>query len=267
MLDDVVAWAAEDPNVRLVVVTGSFARGEHDELSDLDIELYVRDASLLLEETDWYQRLGDVLVVEALENPGWHPTRLVSFVDAKIDFMIAPMSALAEGAAYDGPFTVVLDKDGHGDRLEPVIGVSPPSAEQFRTCIEWFFAAALQYSKAVARDDPWPIKTRDADLKRLLLQMLEWDFGVRNGWSAYPPHNGSRVGSWTTPDLAAALGACWADFSTTASADALQESIGVFTVVTQRVADALGFDRQTGERAAAEVDRILGRRTASPSNT
>jgi hypothetical protein len=29
----------------------------------------------------------------------------------------------------------------------------------------------------------------------------------------------------------------------------------------------MGFDQQTGERAAAEVDRILGRRTASRSNT
>lgn len=267
MLDDVVAWAAEDPNVRLVVVTGSFARGDEDELSDLDIELYVRDPSLLLEETDWFQRFGDVLVVEALEDPEWHPTRLVYYVDAKIDFMIAPVTASAEGVAYDGLFTVVLDKDGRGDRLEPMVGVSPPSAEQFRTCIEWFFAAALQYAKAVARDDPWPIKTRDADLKRQLLQMLQWDFGVRNGWSAYPPHNGSRVGSWTTPDVAAALGACWADFSTSASAVALRESIDVFNVVTQRVADALDFDQQTRERAAAEVDRILGRRTASPSNT
>ena len=56
MFDDVIAWATDDPNVRLVVVTGSFARGAHDELSDLDIELYVRDPSLLLEETAWYER-------------------------------------------------------------------------------------------------------------------------------------------------------------------------------------------------------------------
>jgi predicted nucleotidyltransferase len=40
VLDDVVAWATDDPNVRLLLVTGSFARGEHDDLSDLDIELY-----------------------------------------------------------------------------------------------------------------------------------------------------------------------------------------------------------------------------------
>ena len=88
VLDDVVAWATDDLNVRLVVVTGSFALGDHDELSDLDIELYVRETHPLLEETAWFERFGDVLVTEALENPDWHPTRLVYYVDGKIDFMI-----------------------------------------------------------------------------------------------------------------------------------------------------------------------------------
>ena len=55
--------------MRLVVVTGSFARGDHDELSDLDIELYVRETHPLLEETAWFERFGEVLVTEALENP------------------------------------------------------------------------------------------------------------------------------------------------------------------------------------------------------
>jgi len=262
-----VAWATADPNIRLVVVTGSFAAREHDDLSDLDIELYVRDPSLLLDETDWYRRFGDVLVTEALENPEWHPTRLVSYVDAKIDFMVAPVSALAEGVAYDGPFIVALDKDARGDRLEPKVGVSPPSAEEFRTCAEWFFAAALQYAKAVVRDDPWPIKTRDVDLKEQLLRMLEWDFGVRNGWAERPPHNGSRVASWATPETAGALEACWAGFSVPASAVALRKSVELFNLVARRVGGAMGFDGWAGERASAEVDRILVGRAASPSTT
>jgi aminoglycoside 6-adenylyltransferase len=154
VFDDVLAWATDDPNVRLVVVTGSFPRGEHDALSDLDIELYVRAPSLLLEETAWYERFGDVLVTEALDNPEWHPTRLVYYVDGKIDFMIASMAVLSEGAVYDGPFLVALDKDGRAGRLEPKVGTSPPSAEEFRTCIEWFYAAAIQYTKAVPSRRP-----------------------------------------------------------------------------------------------------------------
>ena len=122
VLDDVVAWATEDPNIRLLVVTGSFARGDHDDLSDLDIELYVRETHSLLEESSWYERFGDVLVTEALENPEWHPTRLVYYVDGKFDFMIAPVLALAEGIAYDVSYLVMVDKDAREKRLEPTVG-------------------------------------------------------------------------------------------------------------------------------------------------
>ena len=259
VLDDVVAWATDDLNVRLVVVTGSFAFGDHDELSDLDIELYVRETHPLLEETAWFERFGDVLVTEALENPDWHPTRLVYYVDGKIDFMIAPVSVLSEGVVYDIPYLVPVDKDGRADRLEPTVGVPPPSAEAFRRCIDWFYAAALQYAKAVVRDDPWPVKTRDADLKARLLQMLEWEHGVRTGWASRPPHNGSRIEEWAAPDIVATIAACWADFSMPASVEALRNSIQLFDRVSERVATSLVFDARPGRPAAAEADRILAR--------
>src|SRR3954451_24251533 len=83
VLDDVVAWATDDPNVRLLLVTGSFARREHDDLSDLDIELFVRETDPLLEESAWYERFGRGLVTEALENPDRPPTRLVYYVDVR----------------------------------------------------------------------------------------------------------------------------------------------------------------------------------------
>jgi aminoglycoside 6-adenylyltransferase len=258
VLDDVVAWATDDPNVRLVVVTGSFARGDHDELSDLDIELYVRETHALLEETDWYERFGEVLVTEALENPDWHPSRLVYYVDGKIDFMIAPVRSLSEGIAYDGPYLVPVDKDGREDRLEPSVGVAPPSADEFRRCIDWFYSAALQYAKAVVRDDPWPVKTRDAELKAQLLQMLEWEHGARNGWASRPPHNGSRLAEWAPPDLAAEVATCWADFAIPASVEALRTSTRLFELVAGRVAVSLGYDDEVTVKASAEVDRLLG---------
>jgi predicted nucleotidyltransferase len=43
VLQRVIAWARHDDIVRVVVLTGSVARGDgaFDELSDLDLELYV----------------------------------------------------------------------------------------------------------------------------------------------------------------------------------------------------------------------------------
>lgn len=260
VLDDVVAWATDDPNVRLVVLTGSFARGDHDDLSDLDIELYVRETHPLLEEADWYERFGDVLLTEALENPDWHPTRLVHSVDGKIDFMVAPVSSLAEGVVYDGAYQVLVDKDSRANRLEPTVGVAPPSADAFRICMEWFYAAAIQCAKAVVRDDPWPIKTRDADLKEQLLRMIEWDHGVRNGWAERPPHNGAKVSEWADPEVASDIAACWSDFSIEGSEIALRASLGLFNRLAARVASALGFRDEVTTPASQEVERILATR-------
>ena len=260
VLDDVVAWATEDPNVRLVVLTGSFARGDHDDLSDLDIELYVRETHPLLEEADWYERFGDVLVTEALENPDWHPTRLVYYANGKIDFMVAPVSVLAEGVVYDGAYVVLVDKDSRANRLEPTVGVAPPSADEFRICIEWFYAAAIQCAKAIVREDPWPIKTRDAELKERLLQMIEWDHAVRNGWAERPPHNGAKVSEWADAEVARDIAACWSDFSIEGSEIALRASIALFNCLAARVAPVLGFRDEVTTPVSAEVERILATR-------
>jgi aminoglycoside 6-adenylyltransferase len=257
VLDDVVAWATADPNIRLLVVTGSFARGDHDDLSDLDIELYVRETHGLLEEDGWYERFGDVLVTEALENPDWQPTRLVHYVDGKIDFMVAPVVALSEGVTYEGAYLVLVDKDARAKRLEPAVGVAPPSADALSTCLAWFYAAAIQSAKAIVRDDPWPVKTRDAELKEQLLQMIEWDRGVSTGWAERPPHNGSRLADWAAPDVVEAVAACWADLSAQRSADALRNSIDLFNRLTDRVAASLGYTDAVTAKAAVEVRRIL----------
>jgi aminoglycoside 6-adenylyltransferase len=264
VLDDVVAWATDDPNVRLLVVTGSYARGDHDDLSDLDIELFVRETHPLLEERAWYERFGRVLVTEALENPEWHPTRLVYYADGKIDFMVAPVVALAEGVAYDGPYLVLVDKDGRATRLEPTVGVEPPSADEFRVCVNWFYAAALQYAKAVVRDDPWPVKTRDADLKERLLHMIEWDEGVRTGWAERPPYNGARLTEWADPDVVDEIASCWSDYSTEGSAVALRNSIELFNRLAERVGASLGYPTDVPVQAAAGVDRILLGRRSTP---
>lgn len=101
-LSEVIAFA-EDENIRVVLVTGSTARGETHPLSDLDVELYGRDPQPLLPDDSWHWRFGRVVAVEALPNPGWHPTRLLYLTGAKkIDFVIAPVTALHD-ARYDRP--------------------------------------------------------------------------------------------------------------------------------------------------------------------
>jgi aminoglycoside 6-adenylyltransferase len=186
VLEHVLDWAALSPNIRVVVLTGSMARGpEHvHPLSDIEIELYVSDPTALLNDHGWYRQFGEVLVVEALPNSEWHPTRPVYYVGSKIDFMVAPVHA-RETTRYQRPFQVLLDKDGvatHLPSAKPTEAL-PPTQDDFLECINWFYAATIMCAKCIVRDDPWQSKYRDWDLKQQLLRMLEWYRRARYGWA------------------------------------------------------------------------------------
>ena len=115
-------------------VLGSLARGDDgaDHLSDLDVELYVLDPAPLLDHREWYQRFGQVLVVEELEDPDWHPTRLIYYVDGKIDFMIADVKAARRSIGYTRPYRVLIDKDGLSEHLHTASDPAPSHARRLR---------------------------------------------------------------------------------------------------------------------------------------
>jgi aminoglycoside 6-adenylyltransferase len=265
VLDNVQGWAEADPNIRLVVLTGSVARGPDaaDALSDLDVELYVVDPALLLDRRDWYERFGQVLVVEELENPDWHPTRLIYYIDGKIDFMVAPIEAGEQGIDYDGPYQVVVDKDGlsnhlHGSRDPP----HPPSGGDFFRCVNWFYAAALMYARCIVRDEPWMAKVRDADLKTELLEMIVWDHKSRYGRDYNTSHDGCHMQQWMDPEVRAAASECWADFSIQSMKEALVASVALFDHLSTRTATALGLDPFDSTSVRGEIDRLMSLRNS-----
>jgi aminoglycoside 6-adenylyltransferase len=264
-LADLVRWAGSEENIRLVVLTGSLARepGEADPMSDIDVELYVRQPDALLQARDWYRRFGEVVAVEELENEGWHPTRLVYFAGGKIDFMIASVTALDAGVSYRRGFRVLLDKDGLGGRLgAEAHRPTPPTTEEFRRCVDWFSAAAIMSAKAIARREPWSAKGRDRDLKDELLVMIEWDHRCRYGQDYDTWYQGGHMRQWMDADVQASLERCWAGFSLEETTDALEHSIRLFERLGARTADALGIDGFDLGRVRAEVDRLL--RSSTP---
>jgi aminoglycoside 6-adenylyltransferase len=245
VLERIVDWAEADPNIRASALTGSVARDPAavDAEADLDVELYVTDPSLLLQDDTWYHQFGEVLVVEALENPGWHPTRLIYYSDGKIDFMIAPASILSRSVEYTRPFRILLDKDGAAKWFQRTSGVGehPPTAAAFLECVHWFYAAAIMWAKYLARDDPWAAKLRDWDSKQLLLTMLEWDHRARKGWDYDTWYLGVHLRDWVDADLLGPISACWSGFSRQESLQALQASLSLFGMLSMRTATALGL--------------------------
>ena len=156
-------------------MTGSASAHETHLLSDRDIEVFARDVEPLLAVESWWSTLGRVLVVERTENDNGQPTRLIYFTGGKLDFTLIAADELT-AATYERPFTVLLDKDDQARSLRCVPPQrSLPDADSFHTCVNEAYAAALMCAKAVVRDELWPAKIRDEDLKWNLLQMIEWD--------------------------------------------------------------------------------------------
>jgi aminoglycoside 6-adenylyltransferase len=260
ILKHLVAWASEEDNIRLAVLTGSVARDDDrfDALSDLDIELYVNDPGPFLEQRGWYERFGHVLVVEELENPDWHPTRLVYYVDGKIDFMIGQVEVARAGIEYDEPYLILLDKDELGERMQrKSVESRPPSPSEFLRSVNWFYAAALMEAKCIVRREPWKAALRDRDLKDELLKMIEWDHRGRHGWGYDTGHSGGHLRAWADEDILAALDDCWPDFSFQAMTDALRASVALFDALEIRTASALGIEAFDGQAVHEEIERIL----------
>jgi aminoglycoside 6-adenylyltransferase len=260
-LQQVVAWARGEENIRVLVLTGSVARGEDafDELSDLDLELYVNDPSALLSQAGWYDQFGEVLVVEALQNPGWHPTRLVYYADGKIDFMIAPTQAVASGVSYDRQYQLLLDKDNlQGSFVQrPPQHDGPPTRNDFLECVHEFYAAAIMWAKYLVRDDPWSAKIRDWDSKKLLLQMVEWDQKTQKGWDLDTWLHGAHLRDWADPMLVSQIERCWCGFSRDDSVRALLNSVSLFDSISTRAALALEIQRFDSGAVRKRIERIL----------
>jgi aminoglycoside 6-adenylyltransferase len=260
VLDNVVRWADEDSNIRVVVLEGSLARNDPsvDALSDLDLRLYVTEPQRLLETRGWYEQFGDVLVVEALANPGWHPTRLVYYVNGKIDFMIAPAATLVGRARFGRQVRVLLDKDA----LTATIAqgnpptVSLPDEATFLVCVNEFYAAALMYARMLTRGEPIKAKQRDWDMKTRLVEMIAWDHVARYGTARDVRPLGGAFRQWADPEVAVELERAWGD-GLDPSAGVLSATIELFRATSDRLARAMRVDGFDARAVIDEIGRIL----------
>lgn len=258
VVSEVARWASADENIRMVIITGSVARDDHDVLSDVDVELFLRDPSGLLEDRSWYATFGEVLAVEELPNPGWKPTRLLYLVDGKIDFAICAVTDVG-AHPFTRPFRVLVDKDHMSPHLSSADAPAetPPSEAEFSECVNWFAAAALMQAKLIVRNEPWLAKQRDHDLKAQLLRMIEWDHRSRQGWDYETWYLGKHINQWADPEVRDSLDRCWTGFDIDEMRPALQASVALFDELAERTRSALGFPRLDRDRVHEEIRRIL----------
>ncbi|KZM73320.1 hypothetical protein AWN90_32190 [Nocardia terpenica] len=197
-----------------MIQTGSRARNQRvDRFSDLDIELIGTAAPALAGDDSWAAPLGNQLVSIHLANeeddePDW-PTYLIVLAGGrKVDLTLAGperITRMIEGGLdelYQRGYLVRLDKTGLTDGLPAAAGPpvgSGPTELEFVTNEREFWFEATQVPIYIARGDLWPAQLRMAELRSLLLEMLQWHTRLLSTRPVDTWHNGHHIGEWLAP--------------------------------------------------------------------
>jgi aminoglycoside 6-adenylyltransferase len=158
ILKKIIDWANEQKEIRMMVLVGSLGREKNvDELSDIDITLFVESYECYVEDDSWIHDIGrvwvyipEVLVVKEKA----YPTRLVIFEHGvKVDFAFYPINILDESIDDTNLYTTLnmgyktlIDKDRNINRLPIPTAISNkpkiPSEKEFNELVNEFWFEA-----------------------------------------------------------------------------------------------------------------------------
>jgi aminoglycoside 6-adenylyltransferase len=278
ILDRLLTWATDEPNVRAVIQTGSSSRtdGTVDRFSDRDIELICRNPQSLAGNDGWIHAIAPVDVALYLQNgPEEYETRLVFFHGMrKVDFTLASINRVESMKAaghldrlYTRGYRVLLDKDDLASGLpvaaSTVPGRSRPTEAEFQATVNEFWFEAAHMPTYLTRNDLWTVKLRDATMKEMLLRLLEWHALLQSGQTPDVWHRGTKMQQWVSADTWAALHDCFGHFDRVDSYRAIRSTMDFFAEITHEVAAAAGFAIPGVESTVGDYVRGLAPEFAS----
>lgn len=250
-----IKWANQVDNIEAAYVIGSQARDDHpaDEWSDMDILMFASNPDYYLKQSEWLNDLGDVLSSFSTFTVGGDPERLTLFRGGyQVDFVVAHTKELdrlvatntVHGNFYRG-VKVLLDKNSVSPHILPqgfhAPTVPPISEDNFSHVCHMFWFAVQYVAKQVLRDELWVAKARDSDLKKFLLQMIEWYEKALNGPEYDTWHAGRFMKEWASIDVYNDVLSCFGRFNKSDSWVALMQTASLFKRLSHRIARQFGY--------------------------
>jgi aminoglycoside 6-adenylyltransferase len=228
LIDNIVALAQEDEDIRTTILEGSFSTHSHiDELSDYDVNVFARNYDKYLADDHWMSRIGEVMLYQKEQFQFYQAiisTRLVIFRDReRVDFSfwhLSLLSDIVEGdkvyESYKNGYQILVDKDHLAENLSPPDGtgfrISPPDRDRFLQTIYSFWFEAYCIARYLSRRDLWFAKRiEDSYIKDHLYRMALWHHQAVNRWKPNPllHTEGKRFEKWASPELIEAIGRCF----------------------------------------------------------
>lgn len=246
-------WAEATDDIRAVFIVGSRARVDHpaDEWADLDIILYANNSDFYLHNIDWLKNLGKIWVTFAYQTSSGEPERLTLFEGGyQVDIVFLASSSLYQ-LAKDGitphnfhrGVRVLVDKDNVSSHIVPAdfkpVSTSPIDRGAFVQVVNMFFFASLYIAKQIIRGELWTAKTRENELRMLLLQMMEWHAKAFHGSDYDVWHGGRFLHEWIDQRTLKELKDIFSEYDEKDSLRGLLASISLFRRLSVETADKL----------------------------
>lgn len=248
-------WAKETDNIQAAFIIGSRARMDHpaDEWSDMDIVLYTYNHEYYIEHSDWLKPFGNIISSFAFMTAGKDMERLTLFEGGwQVDFVIQPYEVLkkmSEKRTIPQNFLrgvkVIVDKEQISSKILPdkftAPLYTPVSEEIFLNTVQMFWFGVMYVAKQILRNELWVVKTRDIELKNLLLQMIEWHERAKNGNDYDTWHAGRFIYQWADSETYKGLFKAFGHFDKIDSWNALLNSASLFKRLSKELSEKLGF--------------------------
>lgn len=250
---NILEWAKLTSDIRAVILVGSRARTDHsfDEWSDIDLVVFSLNHDYYLNQDDWLTNIGQIWTSFCYVTPGGDPERLALFEGgAQVDFLFHPQETLQQMIinkvvpdGFNRGAKLLVDKDGVAFKLIPE-SFSPLqksiNEESFIQNVNMFWFASMYVVKQILRNELWVAKSRDANIKELLLCMIEWhSMAFRRNIDTW--HAGKFIKEWAGDDINTELCRAFGQYNQEDSWNALITTINLFSRLSKDVADIHDF--------------------------
>lgn len=246
-LAELATWASEQDDVRAVLLLGSQARVDEpaDEVSDVDVVLFVAEPARYLRDDAWVERFGEPLLtfVEPTAVGGFEERRVLFRDGLEVDFALPPAAAAGEippdaREVFARGFLVLYD-DGVG--LEPpelaASAAPPPTQAELDQLANDFWYHLLWAAKKLWRGEVLLAKqVCDGGLKWPLVELARWRAHGADTW-----HDFRFFERWAGDDLVEALGQTFASYDAEDVARALRATGDLFARLEDEVASRFGL--------------------------
>jgi len=164
---------ADEPGLRGLFLAGSHGRGTADEWSDLDFVGIAGEAEHPALADRWLAVVGGAADVVHVMRRRMGPTGLLNLVTAdwlRIDLLLVPSSAFAQGRARDG-VTPLFDRDGLAEALPDTLPPRAPDPRRVAHLVTEFLRV-LGLLPVVAGRGEWVVAAAGTGLLRNFVQEL-----------------------------------------------------------------------------------------------